>query len=110
MKVKTVQDFNNVDNWEDLRKYSSQVVKAIIDVVNGNLDFSSNIRSSIITAQFTVATSDQQVAHGLGTVPSGYIVVGRSSNFNVFNGISPNTSDNIFLASSGAGTATILVF
>lgn len=110
MKIKTIQDLANIKELPDLVRFTAQVCKDIINVVNGGLDFASNFRSSIVSVTFSGASTDVGVSHSLGAVPTGYVVVKSSANINVFDGVSGNTDSTIFLASSGAGTVSVLVF
>lgn len=110
MKLNLPLDLSGVKTQTDLQNFISQMLKTIVDAINGNLAFGDNVFVSKVSATFASANTQVQVSHGLGVVPKGYIVAGRTANFTVFNGTSTNTSSNIFLQASGAGTATLLVF
>lgn len=110
MKISGIQDLANVESWEDLRRFSSQIINRLVDAVNGKLSFGDNLESSQISVTFSAANSTISVDHTLRRIPSGYIVTGRSANIQVFDGNTPNTDKKIYLQSSGAGTAQVLVF
>lgn len=58
---------------------------------------------------FTSAGADVNVPHGLGRIPAGYLVVGRSASITVYDGAAPSSADYLVLRASGAGSAQVLV-
>lgn len=63
----------------------------------------------VVEVEFPSGGADVEVPHSLGRVPIGYLVVGRSGNFVVYNGSVDSTESSLTLASSSAGTAWILI-
>ncbi len=108
MKI-SVQDVSSVESWEDLRRWAAQMFKDIGKAFNGQITFGDNIQSSRATAVFPGSGADVRVSHGLGRVPSGYIVISSSANITVFNGATANTESELYVQASGAGSATLLV-
>lgn len=109
MKLKSIQDIANVGSWEDLRRFTAQFIRDISEVINGNITFGENITSQIIQVSFTGAQTIQ-VPHSLGRVPTGYLVIGRNANVNIFDGGPSSTTQTLSVQSSGAVNASILVF
>jgi hypothetical protein len=110
MKIKTVLDVSNVVSWEELRRYVSQMVKSIVEIINGNVDLVDNCATSIVTVNFSAASTTVQVAHTLKRLPQGYIVTQSSAGISVFDGNKSNTDSHVYVQASGAGTVTLLVF
>ena len=110
MKIKTTQDVSNVTTWEELRKFQAQINGAIVSIVNGDLSFVENIRSTIANVTFPSANKTVAVAHSVGAAPSGYVVIKRSSAIAVFDGATPATTTDIYLQADAAGTVTVLIF
>lgn len=110
MRIKTIQDISNVKSWEELRRYASQILGSLVDVVNGNLDLVDNCSTSLVTVTFPSANTTVNANHTLGRIPQGYIVVGRSTAIHVFDGSGDSTSSYITLQASAAGSATLLIF
>lgn len=109
MRVITRATLSNVEGLEQLQRFVSQDIQAIVGVVNGRLSLTDNLQTSLVTVTFT-GTSTVQVPHTLGIVPTGYIPVKLSADIRVFDGVGENTRQDIYLKASGAGTATLLIF
>lgn len=98
----------NVKTLEELRRFVTFSLEEIKRTVNGRLRFKANLRA---TGPLTVAltTAESAVAHNLGVVPTGFLVVGLSANAVVFNGTKAWTGDTIYLRASTTVTATLYV-
>lgn len=103
-------DLSNLKLDADLLRFLSQAFKQISDIVNGKLLFTDNLDIQIISCSFTAANQSSQFSHSLNRVPTGYITVGASSAMIVFSGATANTASLIYLQSSAAGTAQVLLF
>ena len=77
-------------------------------VINGRVEFSSNIQSNLKSVVFAAANTDTTVAHGLAFPPNGYIVAGLSANMVIYDGALASTSSKITLKSSAVGTARLI--
>lgn len=62
-----------------------------------------------IEVKFTASGVDVVVAHGLGRVPVGYFVVGKSAGVTVYDGAASSSADYLVLRATGAGTVRVLV-
>ena len=111
--VKGVPDVSNVENWKDLRRFTAIGFERFLLELNGGLNLVDNIfASGPFEVTFASASDVQQVNHGLGVVPTGYLVVKLNAAITVYQPSGTANawqSDKIFLQSSGAGTATIFV-
>lgn len=110
MKLKTIQDLSNVRSWEELRRYTSQILNDLMDIINGNVDLVDNCGTSLVSVTFSAANTETKVAHTLGRTPQGYLVAGSSADIRVFDSSSVSTAEALFLKASAAGTVRLLVF
>lgn len=110
MKVNSVQDISNVQDFEQLRRFSARLFKQISEILNGEVNFTDNFRASIAEVEFTAANTEQRITHGLGKAPIGYIAIGKSANMNLYDGETDTTQTEIYIQSSATGTAKILIF
>jgi hypothetical protein len=108
-KISASADVSNVE-MGDLSRFVTQFQNNVLDVVNGNLTFGENIKSQLAPVSFGAANTEVQIGHTLKKVPSGYIVAAASVAMQVFNGTSANTSEFLYIQSTAAGSAQILIF
>jgi hypothetical protein len=92
-----------------LRKYSSTLLKDISDLLNSKLTFRDNFAANLSSVTFSGAV-EARLSHSLRRMPTGYIVYGKSADINVYDGATANTTENLYLRASGAGTVKVLVF
>lgn len=110
MKIKAPQDLSNTQTLDDFKRFASPVIEDLVTVVNGRLSFIENCETFAGTCAFTAANSEIRVRHDLGRAPNGYFVGKRSANITVFDGVSANTNNFLFVQASGVGTVTLLVY
>lgn len=111
MKLKTVISVNNLETWQELRRYTSVALGDIVTAINGRLSFSDNCQTSVARASFVGANMPTVVEHGLGIIPNGYIPVGLTADIRVFDVAGKVANKKtITLQASGAGAARILFF
>jgi hypothetical protein len=91
-------------------RYISIVLDNIAAVVNGNVEFLVNMRLKQVSVTFTATNTDTSVAHGLGFLPSGYIIIGSTAAMSVYDGSISNTVTTLTLRASATGTVRLLVF
>jgi hypothetical protein len=108
-KVAASPDFSQVEDVEQLKRFSSIVVRELVDVVNGNLSFGDNFKCTVATVSFPSADVEQQIFHNLGRAPVGYVLVSANVAMNLYDGGSANTASELYLKSSAVGTAKIII-
>lgn len=108
MKITASPDVDRVKP-EELARYTSIFLSQVVEKFNKNLNFTDDFSGNIINVTFSSANVDVASIHGLGRVPSGYIILGASAAMSVYDGASANTSSLIYLRSSAAGVAKVLV-
>lgn len=58
--------------------------------------------------RFTAAGTDVSVAHGLGRVPEGWVVVRSSAGVSVYDSPTPSPEDSLILRATGAADVYVL--
>ena len=101
---------NFISTLKDYARYVDLCLTDIVRQINGSIDVQENLRISLQTVEFDSSDADKVVAHGLGRVPGGYIVSGRSVDLTIYDGGGLTDTTNISLRSSAVGTAKILFF
>lgn len=110
MKIKTTPDLSNLQSLEELTRFTAITFNDVVSAINGRLDFVSNCITKTIGCTFTVGATTVAFEHGLGQVPNGYIVVGRDSPLEVYDGVKNADATSIYLQGSTTGFAKILVY
>lgn len=108
-KITTSTDFDRV-SAEDMPRRLNQFGEDVVAQVNGGLDFSTNFNASEVSVSFTAANTDTPIAHGLGRVPTRYILTGSTVALGLYDGSIKASSSIIYLKSSAVGTASILIY
>lgn len=93
---------------DELSSYLLELSK----LLNKGLDFTDNFNGSFVTISDTgAADSENTLAHGLGRVPSGYIVTKINKASVAYLGSTSWTATNIYLKFNVANcTATVFIF
>jgi hypothetical protein len=92
--------------WETLTNF----LKDVYTILNKGIVVQDNFRGALLDIEFTVANEDLAIIHGLSYTPTKYIVLNRSSAFNVYDGSSSADQKFFYLRASSLGTATVLIF
>lgn len=110
MKVTATPDISNVETIDDVKRFSTACLKQLVESVNGNLILTENVKASVVSVSFGSADSDTAVAHNLGKPPVGFILCGASVAMSLYNGSTAANNTTIFIKSTAAGSASVLVF
>lgn len=102
------RDSQETDLYQAIQDFVTQVVK----ILDRGIIFTDNVDCRTISyTSNAVANTQDTVAHTLGKVPIGYIVVSQDKAGIVYNGGTTWTTTNIYLKNSVASVATkIIVF
>ncbi len=95
---------------EELAKFIDIFCQNVENVVNGRLDFQTNLDCKLISITFSAANVSASVSHGLGRVPVGYIVTSASAATSVYKSTATNTTLVLNLMASAPATVGLLVF
>lgn len=109
--VANIADPTNAQDFPSLRKAVSKTLQSILQVLNGNVDFGSNIHSAgPYTVTFKDPTKPVTIPHNLGRTPVGAITLKLTANAVLYMPSGAQwTGDNIILQASAAVTATLLL-
>lgn len=84
----------------DLDKYirmSSQLFESMLQVINGTIDFDTNINCQTITVNFGAANSDTVVSHKLNKTNVNFEIVNKAVSLDVYHGSNIDTNSSICL-------------
>lgn len=110
-KIKAAAEVTNLKTEDERARYVQIFLQEVLEQVNGGLEFTENIKAKILDLKFTSANTDLAITHGLGKIPIGYWIVGKSSaSVNLYDGINEWTKNLIYLRSGATGTAKVIVF
>lgn len=109
-RVRNLLDTLNLTTPEELARFVSNALKEIQQIINGNISFQDNFRGKIVDFNFTATNTDTRIVHGLGYVPSGYIVVQTNVGVVVNDGSIQTTSTDIWLKGNAISSGKILIF
>ncbi len=102
-------DIDRLQTEDEVKRWVSLAFDQLQSLINGGLSFSDNFNAKILSITISTANVDVASLHGLGRVPSGYIVLGSSAATSVYDGASANTSSILYLRASVAATVKVLV-
>lgn len=98
------------DKADEGLKFTQKALENIQFILNNGITFTENFDAKFLTITFSAADTNVATFHGLGRVPTGYIVIGRSAAASIYNGSSANTSSLLYLRASAAATCRVMVF
>lgn len=108
--VQALADLGSIEDDEEFRRFASASIQALIDVVDGKIEFGTNVKGQIVSVTF-LANTVTAVPHTLGYVPMGYIPISKSAAGDIFTARSGDwTSSTIYLQCNGAVAAKLFVF
>lgn len=106
-KITASTDLDRVPK-EKFNKYLVEFLENTVQVVNGQVEFTSNIKGEINQVSFPVADTNVTVTHSLKRDPVGYLVFSVSAAMIIYE--SSKSLNNIVLKSSAIGSATVFIF
>lgn len=110
-KIIASPEIDNVPGAEAKIRYIQLFLNNVLEQINGNLEITENLKIKLQIVKFTSANVNKAIPHGLGVVPQGYIVCGKSAaSVEVYDGTVVSTKNLIYLRSAAVGTANILFF
>lgn len=101
---------SNLKTLSDVIRYASNTFTAVASAINGGLSFQENIQGRFSSVEFRVANQEVSFEHSLSSLPRGFLVTGLSASMVVYNGVTENTNQVMYLRASAPGTATVFVF
>lgn len=110
MKIKVPQSISNSESFEEMRKFTSQILDQVITAINGKISLNENLDSAIVSVEFASANATVAAKHTLGRVANNYILVGASVAMDLYDSATKNEENVLYLQSNAAGTARVLIF
>src|ERR1700744_3196159 len=108
-QVIVTSNTSNLDTVSDLARYTSVQFQSIIGAVNGNLELGTNLKSKLLTVNFTASNTQVQMAHNLGKTPTAIILAGSNAATSIYSAKSAD-STYVYLMSSAIANTTVLIF
>lgn len=108
MKVSNF-DVKAVATLDDVKRFLSQTVSQIATILNSKITFVDNFDSRSVDVTFSSPAIDVAVDHNLGRLAISYIPQMLSTPMIIYTGQTAPNGNTIYLRSSAAGTATIMV-
>jgi hypothetical protein len=110
-RITSITDLTNIFDPKQFMRFCAQAIKSIGNAINGNLEFDSNLKTQTVQFYFAVAYTDYKIVHNLNKTTVNYIVVNLSAGTQIFNGVTANTSNAIYLRSNVSQiNATLILF
>lgn len=73
-KIRPVPNIANLKELSEVTRFLQPFLNDVGDQINGELAINENLRVSFVDHTFAGAFVTEDVAHGLGRVPNGYII------------------------------------
>ncbi len=103
MKIGSYRDIRNVSNFEDFIRLSSQFFDDVASLLDGGIQFDSNIETDTIPVFFATANVDVQVRHNLNKSNINYLIVQKPVTVDVYHGSGTDTNSVVYLRSTVGG-------
>lgn len=103
-------DVGNLSSYEQLQRFSANLFREIRTVVNNGITFTDNFNAKVVSVSFATANEEVRIEHNLGRIPTGYLLLQTSAATTLYDGVSPNTVDYVFIRASGVADTTVMVF
>lgn len=111
MSRMTIQtDLGRIKDLDTLIKYTSQCIQQLNNIVNGNIEFDSNIMSQTMSIKFTTANLDTMFTHTLNRKNLKYMIVDKTIACDVYHTASKDNASQICLACTQVTSVTIILF
>lgn len=109
-KITTPSDFSQIQDAPTFMRMCSQFINDLVSLINGKIEFDSNLKTQSMSVTFSAANTDLAVSHSLGKSSVKYIVTSKSKSCDVFNGLAANTTNKLYLQCTQAATVTLELF
>jgi len=111
MKIQDTFTVQNENTPEGLSRFLNIFSEDVRSVVNGNLNFQDNISCFITAVSFPTADVTVGIAHNLGRIPIGYVLIRSPAATILYDGSEAFTRNTLSLRSTVAlNNVTVLIF
>jgi len=108
-KVETHGDLGSIKDTTTFMRFCSSFLSDVTDVINGQLEFSLNIKSQVVSVTFNTANSDVTVTHTLNKTGVNFLVANKDVACDIYHGSQSDTSSTIYVRSTVAPATVVLV-
>jgi hypothetical protein len=110
-KVRSDFNLSNLNkDPQQLARFVSILRDDLVNVINGELEFDQNLKTSQVTANFTAANTQIAITHTLGRIPLGYILTKTNVATSIYDGGTANTDTFLYVKASVIANTKLLVF
>ncbi len=109
-KVLAQADLSKITDTTSFMQYCAKFINDLIPVINGKLEFDSNLLTQTVTATFSNANVDQGISHKLNKTGLRYIICQKDKACDVFDGVTSDTSSTIYLQCTQATSVKLILF
>lgn len=109
MKLRKGTNFTVAKSLDALAKLVAIFALNVEELLNGGLRLDENFAGQVLVVEFT-STTQKTIQHQLNRVPTGYFIVGSTTDMRVYDGTIRSTKDTIYLRPSAVGTARIFIY
>ncbi len=94
------RDVSRITDFTSFVRDCSQIIKDLINTVNGRLEFDRNMFTQTVDVTFGAANTEKAIPHNLKVIASDYIVCKKDVACDVYDGVSTNNTTTIYLKCS----------
>jgi len=102
-------DLGKIKDVNEFMRYCSKFCNNLFGLINGKLEFDSNLLSQTVEVTFTAINTDTKVSHNLNRTGLGYIVKSKAAACDIYTGTTEATNKAIYLKSTVATTVTLIL-
>lgn len=102
-------DLGKIKDVSEFMRYCAKFCQNLFNLINGKLEFDSNILSQTVEVTFATANTDTKVSHSLNRTGLGYIVKSKSAACDVYDGNTAANNKAIYVRSTVATTVTLIL-
>lgn len=106
-KINIGFDLSNINDQEKFANYCGQIVDNLLSVINGKLEFDSNLATQTLKVTFVAANSDVVITHKLNKTGVNFDLINKPVSCDVYHGSNQDTNSSIVLKCTQATTVTL---
>ena len=104
-------DLGRITDVDTFMRFCSQAIRDLQGIINGKIDFSTNILCQLVEVTFPSANTDLMVNHNLNKTGVNFVIVNKAVACDVYHGVGTDTATSLYLRSTVANNkVTLLLF
>jgi hypothetical protein len=108
-KLTTFTDLGKVTDPQEFIRFAAGAFIEMQSIINGKIEFDSNIASQTKTVYFPTANLDVSINHTLGKSSINYLVAQKTGPCDIYNGSVATTESIVNLRSNASGVTVTLI-